>query len=222
MDNVAVIDFAGGNPSAELAMLPSDNTGLMVMRNGSSVRGTLHNIIAGDQVQWVNQQGQRNNIPIGEVSRLYLKPQSARASFFPSSNDGPSQAHAAPADAIGATIRVPGNQQWTDTFINVRSGDMIIIEGRGDINAGNNASAGVAGTPVLDQSRMPLRSAPGASLIGRIGNGAPFAIGWNPNPIRMPASGRLYLGINDDQVGDNTGEFNVSIRMQGARRGFGR
>jgi hypothetical protein len=69
---------------------------------------------------------------------------------------------------------------------------------------------------------MPLRSAPGASLIGRIGNGAPFAIGWNPNPIRMPASGRLYLGINDDQVGDNTGEFNVSIRMQGARRGFGR
>jgi len=47
-------------------------------------------------------------------------------------------------------------------------------------------------------------------LIGRVGNGQPFAIGAETD-VTMPASGRLYLGVNDDYVRDNTGDFIVEM-----------
>ena len=28
----------------------------------------------------------------------------------------------------------------------------------------------------------------------------------------MPASGRLYLGVNDDELSDNSGAFQVTVR----------
>src|SRR5262245_11947696 len=37
MNNVAVVDFGGGNP---LADLPADNRPVMLMRNGTTIRGT--------------------------------------------------------------------------------------------------------------------------------------------------------------------------------------
>ena len=57
--------------------------------------------------------------------------------------------------------------------------------------------------------RVPAGAFAGA-LIGRINSGAPFAIG-NQETVRMPASGTLYLGINDDNVSDNSGHFQVVI-----------
>ena len=57
---------------------------------------------------------------------------------------------------------------------------------------------------------MPNRNA--AALIGRIGeDGDPFFIGNDTGPIRMRAAGRLYLGINDDYLQDNTGSLRVVI-----------
>jgi hypothetical protein len=52
---------------------------------------------------------------------------------------------------------------------------------------------------------------PIGGLIFRVGNGAPSSIGSNNQPIVMPADGRLYLGVNDDQFSDNTGAFVVTI-----------
>jgi hypothetical protein len=48
------------------------------------------------------------------------------------------------------------------------------------------------------------------ALIGRIGNGAPFAVG--NQTITAPASGVLFLGVNDDQHADNKGNFQVVIK----------
>jgi hypothetical protein len=56
----------------------------------------------------------------------------------------------------------------------------------------------------------PLPGVVGGLLIGRVGNGQPFAIGANAD-ITMPANGRLYLGINDDYPGDNSGNFVVQM-----------
>ena len=52
---------------------------------------------------------------------------------------------------------------------------------------------------------------PVGGLIGRVGNSAPFAIGANTQAIRMPANGTLMLGVNDNELGDNTGFFTVGI-----------
>ena len=52
------------------------------------------------------------------------------------------------------------------------------------------------------------------ALIGRIGNGAPFGIG-NQTNVPMPASGMLFLGVNDNNFDDNSGEFRVEITRSG-------
>jgi hypothetical protein len=52
---------------------------------------------------------------------------------------------------------------------------------------------------------------PVGGLIGKVGNSAPFPIGSNTQPIVMPADGVLMLGVNDNQLGDNSGAFSVMI-----------
>jgi hypothetical protein len=47
-------------------------------------------------------------------------------------------------------------------------------------------------------------------LIGRVGQNA-FPIGSNTQPIRMPTNGRLFLGVNDDVLKDNSGHFEVVV-----------
>ena len=55
---------------------------------------------------------------------------------------------------------------------------------------------------------MPNVNAGG--LIGRVGNGRPFAIG-NQSSVPMPNQGLLYLAVNDDELSDNTGAFVVQL-----------
>jgi hypothetical protein len=55
---------------------------------------------------------------------------------------------------------------------------------------------------------MPDRAAGG--LIARIGDGPPLFVGADPL-LRANASGELYLGVNDDFLADNRGEFRVKI-----------
>ena len=60
---------------------------------------------------------------------------------------------------------------------------------------------------------IPISAAVGA-LLGKIGNGKPFAIGTQSQPLTMPASGRLMLGVNDNELGDNSGSFKVIVAKQ--------
>jgi hypothetical protein len=56
---------------------------------------------------------------------------------------------------------------------------------------------------------MPSRA--GGALIGRIGNGAPFYVGEGNTSFRAGNSGRLFLGVNDDYLRDNSGSFRVRV-----------
>jgi hypothetical protein len=60
----------------------------------------------------------------------------------------------------------------------------------------------------------PLTRAAAGALIARVGNSSIFAVG-NRRQVRAPASGRLYLGVNDDYLADNSGEFRVMVDVAG-------
>ncbi len=69
---------------------------------------------------------------------------------------------------------------------------------------------GERGSPRNDARPIPSR--PAAALIGRVGDGDDyFFIGDVTEGIRMRAGGRLYLGINDDFLNDNSGAFTVAV-----------
>jgi hypothetical protein len=64
------------------------------------------------------------------------------------------------------------------------------------------------------RAQYPDPSVPVGALIGRVGNGPAFGIGTQTQPLPMPASGRLYLGVNDNELTDNSGSFTVVVTRQ--------
>ncbi len=140
------------------------------------------------------------------------------------SSDGggyyPNRGNSGPADTrdgvgpASRTITVPSTQQWTPTGIRVQQGDRLQFQSSGEIQlrpANFNDRASVAGS--LTQRLAPNAPLPktlAGALIGRIDSGQPFGIG-NQTSIVAPASGLLYLGVNDDVLTDNSGEFRVAI-----------
>ncbi len=113
------------------------------------------------------------------------------------------------------TVTVPANQAWTPTGLTVRSGESVSFNANGQIKWAQGASnvAGPDGARAAADSMQhyPVRGRNVGLLIGRVGpNGQPFAVGAN-NQVTMPASGELYLGVNDDYLVDNSGSFTVQI-----------
>src|SRR5229473_426630 len=112
------------------------------------------------------------------------------------------------------TINVPGTSRATDTGIDVRSGDQITFTATGAVIAGKRiGSVGPEGgrntgfSSVINARPLPT-AGPGA-LIGyiRTADGQqsqPFLIG-SQLTFTVPADGRLYLEINDDDYSDNGG-----------------
>jgi phycobilisome linker polypeptide/uncharacterized protein DUF4214/EF hand domain-containing protein len=115
----------------------------------------------------------------------------------------------------GDEIRVDARNRWTDTGVDVRAGDMITFDADGTIrmSADQNdvaAPGGAVGGRRANEAPFPRQSA--GALIGRV-NGRTFFIG-DRRQVRMPTAGRLYLGVNDDYLEDNSGDYQVRITVQ--------
>jgi hypothetical protein len=212
-DQVAVIDFAGGRPApAELSQLGAGQ--MVVMRDGSTQQGRLVNLIGGDTLVWDNQTGQRQQYAIRDVSRVYLNPQSARSVF--NYRGRPGAVATAGSLAGGTPVRVDARQGWIDTGITVNAGDRIVFQASGQIQFGRYAgqTATPDGNAAERRATYPDPTVPVGALIGKVGNSAPFGIGMQTQPLAMPASGRLMLGVNDNDFEDNSGFFTVVIARQ--------
>ena len=113
------------------------------------------------------------------------------------------------------TIRVPANQAWTDTGMTVNQGDRVSFQASGEITYGR--SPGQTATPdggAERRANYPDPTVPVGALIGKVGNSAPFGIGTQAQPLGMPASSRLMIGVNDNELTDNGGFFTVVVVRQ--------
>jgi hypothetical protein len=113
-------------------------------------------------------------------------------------------------------VRVDAKQAWTDTGITVVAGDHVVFNASGQIAFGQTAgqTADPNGNPAEQRANYPVPNVPVGALIGRVGNSAPFAVGMQTQPLPMPASGRLMLGINDNELADNSGFYTVTVTKQ--------
>jgi hypothetical protein len=102
---------------------------------------------------------------------------------------------------------------WNDTGIDVRSGQTIYFSASGRVRWGPNRQDGPEGehdSPF--NAHRPIPNRPAAALIGRVGDANDyFFIGDEKGPVRVRSSGRLYLGVNDDYLPDNSGAFRVVV-----------
>ena len=206
-DQVAVIDFSGGKMSSSDWNQVSSGQHVIWLKSGQTVTGQLYDIGGTTPLNITFKTGSGDReIPSSDIARIVL----ARTDAAQSATTG-STTSAATGTTSGGGVVVAGSQPWTSTGIMVRRGEVLTLNPTGEINIGNNESANPAGVQGgRTATDTPVPGAAVGALIGRIGNGAPFVIG-NQTTVTVPASGMLFLGVNDNHFGDNNGEFRVEI-----------
>lgn len=176
----------------------------LVLRNGREVRGELIRVDR-DRIEF-EERGRRRTYDRSEVDRIELR-----------RGRGDDDDYAYEVGPSGEReISVWANREWTDTGVRVRRGQAVSFLASGEVRWGPDRKDGPEGEHNSPYNRdRPIPSRPGAALIGRVGEGGSelFFIGDDRGPIRMPDSGRLYLGINDDILRDNSGAFRVRVRF---------
>jgi hypothetical protein len=216
--DVALIDFGAGTPSAaELKQLPTSNNApelerhMLVLRDGTVVHGKMYTI-KENAITFDTQAGERRDFDLSTISRMYMSGPGGRQVFAAQlqSDQGDTAATAGQPPPSGAIV-VDGSRAWTDAGITVRRGQRIGFSTTGEVSFRANERVGADGSATENRQGLPVPELGVGALIGRIGTGAPFAIGSNSQLKTMPAAGRLYLGINDTNTGDNAGAFTVTI-----------
>jgi hypothetical protein len=120
----------------------------------------------------------------------------------------------------GPTFVVPATQRWTDTGIDIHAGDTITVDAYGTVrlSADPNDVADPLGSHLGRRAAdAPLHNSPAGALVARIGD-ATILVGDHRMITRYPFSGRLYLGVNDDYLNDNSGQYTVSVNVEPYRR----
>jgi hypothetical protein len=222
VDQVALIDLVGGAsglPETELSVARGGNH-LALLRGGESIQGRFVDVRGGETENaaephaliFRTTSGEERRVSLDNVSRIYF-------GNFPASTNAATGAPAtASTDPVPAgSVRVPGNSAWVATPLTVRKGDRVVFNATGQVQLSSDANDVAEAAGSLAQRRAanaPLPQNLAGALIARVGNSAPFPIGNVSTPVTMPADGQLYLGVNDDEVGDNRGEFMVKLTRQ--------
>jgi hypothetical protein len=112
------------------------------------------------------------------------------------------------------SVVVPSNVAWTNTRITVTRGQWLRFQPSGEIRLSFNGddtalAAGSKRYRFAEKAQIP--SIPVGALIGRVNSGKPFSIGNTTEAFQMPANGTLFLGVNDDHLPDNSGNFVVKV-----------
>lgn len=208
VDQVLYVDF-GGTPDVDPKLSGSQHA--VVLRDGTVLRGQVtemgHSTLEDESTEYLvvfrdSTSGEFRRLPVNQVARVYFaNPPSTDTGSGGQGSDG--------------AVSVSARQRWTPTGLTVQKGETIRFNTTGEVQLSPDPNdtaqaAGAASQRLAPGAPMPRIFA--GALIGRIGqNGQPFAIG-NQTTVTMPETGQLFLGVNDDNLADNQGEFRVEIQ----------
>ena len=192
----------------------------LVLTNGRRVQGELIGVY-GREIEFEERDGGRRRtirVPRTEIDRIEFG--NERDSFVDRDRDRDRPRD----DRTDAPVSIPrgmrerlvnvnAREQWTDAGIDVRAGQAIYFMASGEVRWGPNRRDGAEGEKNSPRNNgRPLPDRPGAALIGRIGDRDEFFfIGGDAGPYRARSNGRLFLGINDDVLTDNSGSLRVTV-----------
>ncbi|HEY7191255.1 MAG TPA: hypothetical protein VH436_32105 [Vicinamibacterales bacterium] len=188
----------------------------LVLTNGRRMQGELIGVY-GREVEFEERDGGRRRtvrVPRNEIDRIEFNDRDSfdrdRDRDRDDRNDGPVTM---PRGMRERAVNVTARESWTDSGIDVRPGQPIYFMASGEVRWGPNRRDGAEGERNSPRNPgRPLPDRPAAALIGRIGTGNDlFFIGGDQGPIRARSGGRLYLGINDDVLTDNSGILRVTV-----------
>jgi hypothetical protein len=155
--------------------------------------------------------------------------QPARSNPQPDNNRIPPRMNPATPSSTGAatffTIKVPvradnANNGWTNSGLVVRKGQRLRISATGRVSLGGgrfSTPAGMVG--VADNEKLMRNDATGA-LIAVIGDdNDDFLLIGTRRELVAQRDGVLFLGVNEGNLNDNTGSYDVVIEAEAGGSG---
>jgi len=117
--------------------------------------------------------------------------------------------------ALEKRLSVIGTSIWTDTGIDVLAGQRLAIDASGQVCVYKQERCNYPdGEPIpREKNEKGFAKRGHGGLIGAIAD-TRFFVGREKR-FTAPASGRLLLGVNDRDAGNNTGAFDVRVRLDG-------
>lgn len=136
---------------------------------------------------------------------------SSPTSTQPSNSGGQS-----PFFPVRVRVRADGTANgWTDSGLMVRKGQKLRISATGRVSLGEGRFSTPTGLPRVVDTEKLMRNEPTGELIAVIGddNDDFIPVGAN-REFYAPRDGRLFLGVNEGKLEDNTGTYEAVIEVE--------
>ena len=107
------------------------------------------------------------------------------------------------------------NNGWTNSGLVVRRGQRLRISATGRVALGAGRSSTPAGLPTMPDREKLMRDQPTGGLIAVIGDdNDEFIFLGRSREFTAQRDGVLFLGVNEGNLGDNTGTYEVTIEAE--------
>ncbi len=104
---------------------------------------------------------------------------------------------------------------WTNSGLTVRKGQRIRINASGRISLGNGRYSTPSGVTSMVDSGKLMKTEPTGALIAVIGDdNDDFVLIGSSREFVVQRDGQLFLGINEENLNDNSGVFDVTIEAE--------
>ena len=103
---------------------------------------------------------------------------------------------------------------WTNSGYVVKKGQRIRISADGTVSLGKGISSNPSGLPDVDDSGKLLKMVPTGALVAVIGDdNNDFIYIGGTREFTAGRDGALYLGVNEGNLNDNSGAYNVKVEI---------
>lgn len=104
---------------------------------------------------------------------------------------------------------------WTNTGLVVRRGQRIRLTAMGQVSLGNGRFSTPAGISTLSDPKKLMPNEPTGALIAVVGDdNNDFILVGRTREFTAQRDGVLFLGVNEDNLNDNTGAYDVVIEAE--------
>lgn len=193
---------------------------------GSGTRGRKSQItvymedvdsIEFDSVGGANTSSYPTNEPTNNNQPVYQPPVNNQPTYTP-----PTTNNSAPPTFFTVNVRVRADNTsngWTNTGLVVRRGQRVRITASGRVSLGQNRFATPDGLPNVPDRDKLMRNQPTGGLIAVIGDdNDDFIFVGRSRDFVAQRDGVLFLGVNEGNLSDNSGLFEVVIEAEAANQ----
>jgi len=172
-----------------------------------------------------NSTGPSDDTTTGNTQPSYQPPANNQPTNNQPTNTQPTNTQPAPNIPAAPTFfqintRVRADNAsngWTNTGLVVRRGQRLRITASGRVSLGNNRSATPDGLPNIPDRDKLMRNQPTGGLIAVIGDdNDDFIFIGGKRDFVAQRDGVLFLGVNEGNLSDNSGLFEVVIEAEAA------